>query len=60
MKVKINSEGLAIALDKSVGDIVEIKEKNGVPLVKEWRNRLKDAVIDDCVTVVTEKKKESK
>lgn len=35
-----------------VGAIVEIKVNRGVPLKKFWRDRLKDAAIDNCVEIV--------
>lgn len=31
-------------------------DKEGVPLDKNWRRRLKDAVQDNCIVVVTAKK----
>lgn len=40
----------------SVGEIVSIEcDKDGVPLVREWRNRVNDATVDNCVEFVGEK-----
>lgn len=39
------------------GDVVAIDcDKNGVPLVREWRNRVKDSAVDKCVEFVVEHK----
>lgn len=59
MKVIVNNEHLAKTLNVKVGATVEVETKGGVPTNKEWRNRLKDATIDGCVTIVkpTVKKK---
>lgn len=38
------------------GDVVSIAvDDDGVPLSKFWRDRLKDAEIDHCVTMLDEK-----
>ena len=62
MKVKVNNEALAGVLGVKVGNEVDVKEKNGIPVNREWRNRLNDAKVDNCVSIVTEAKtkKESK
>lgn len=37
------------------GDVVEaLVDENGTPLDKSWRDRLKDSVHDNCVTLVQE------
>lgn len=56
MKIKINNEALALALGEKPNAIVNVEDKNGIPVKREWRNRLKDARIDNCVEVITEKK----
>lgn len=36
------------------GDVVNIRcDENGIPLNRNWRNKLKDAKTDGCVEVVT-------
>ena len=57
MKLKINNEALAKSLGFVVGEKVNVECKRGVPIDREWRNRLKDAAIDNCVSVITETKK---
>lgn len=47
MKLKINN----VSGHKS-GKVLEIKVKDGVPVCKFWRKRLKEAKIDNCVEVV--------
>ena len=56
MKVKVNNEALAGVLGVKPGAIVDVKCKNGIPVTLEWRNRLKDAAVDECVTVQSDKK----
>lgn len=34
------------------GTVTIQTDENGVPLARFWRNRLKDAAIDNCVEVV--------
>ncbi len=60
MKVKVNSTALAGLLGVKPGDSVDIECKRGVPVSKEWRNRLKDAKIDECVSLVDNKRKTTK
>lgn len=55
MKIKINNEALAKSLGFRVGEVVDVECRQGVPVNKEWRNRIKDAVIDNCVTVMPDK-----
>ena len=54
MKLKINN---VAGFEK--GEIIEIREDNGVPLDPFWRKRLRDAKLDDCVTVLKTKGKKS-
>lgn len=56
MKVKVNNEALAKTLGVSPGAIVNVDCKGGVPVGREWRNRLKDAEIDGCISVVEDEK----
>lgn len=43
---------------KKKGQIVRIRvDKDGIPIERYWRNRLKDAEIDNCVEFVKKKKK---
>lgn len=40
-----------------IGTIIQIKtDKNGTPLERYWRDRLKDANIDGCIKIVKKKK----
>lgn len=52
MKVTVNNEALAALLSVKPGDKVEVPCKNGIPTNREWRNRFKDAKIDECITIV--------
>ena len=56
MKIKIKNEALALMLGYNQSDIIEIECRQGVPVSKEWRNRIKDSHIDDCIEIVKEKK----
>ena len=53
MKVKINNEALAQALGYRVNDTITIEDKGGVPLNREWRNRLRDSETDKCIDVIS-------
>lgn len=45
-KLKLNTD----LLEHKSGDIIEIKiDKDGVPLDRFWRNRVRDSKIDNCV-----------
>tara|TARA_R110000772_G_C13310322_1_gene440402 strand:- start:12136 stop:12390 length:255 start_codon:yes stop_codon:yes gene_type:complete len=35
------------------GQVIVIKCKNGVPIEKYWRDRIKDSATDNCVEVLT-------
>jgi hypothetical protein len=56
-KVKVNNKALAKTLGISVGAIIEVECKNGVPVNREWRNRFKDAEIDNCIEITKSKLK---
>lgn len=43
------------------GKRISIKvDRNGLPLDRHWRRRLKDSEIDGCVAIIEEKKAEKK
>jgi hypothetical protein len=54
MKLKINN------VPGYSGTVSVQVDQNGVPLERFWRKRLKDAVTDKCVEVVTRKPKKEK
>lgn len=42
------------------GETIQIDtDKEGVPIAKYWRDRLKDAQIDDCIELIKEKTNKS-
>lgn len=55
-----------ILLNKTISKYTEGTEldircdKNGIPLEKFWRDRLKESEKDGCITLITEKPKKSK
>ncbi len=51
VKITVNNEQLAAVLGVKSGDKIDVQLKNGVPVVKEWRNRFKDAATDNCITI---------
>ncbi len=51
VSVIINNAALAALHKVKVGDTVAVDVKQGVPVNREWRNRFKDAVIDNCISV---------
>lgn len=51
MKITVCHAALAHALGVACGTTIEVPDRRGVPLSKEWRNRLRDAEIDGCVEV---------
>ncbi len=53
MKIKLNTD----LKKKKKGDIVDLSLLKGLDLTY-WNNRLKDSKIDNCVTVLEEKKDE--
>lgn len=57
MKIKIN-QNLATPSGKFLKDsVIEIEDIDGVPLDRFWRARLKDSEIDNCIEIITLKKK---
>lgn len=50
MKVIVNNAALAIILGVMPGDEINVECKNGIPVIKEWRNRFKDMGIDNCIS----------
>jgi hypothetical protein len=49
IKLKLN----APLRDLRNGSIVTVRtDENGTPLDRYWRNRLKDAELDDCVEII--------
>ncbi len=56
MKLKIKNQALAEVLGYAQDDIVAVECRYGIPVNREWRNRIKDAEIDGCVEVVKESK----
>lgn len=59
-QVKIKNEALAKTLNVSVGAIIDIECRNGVPVNREWRNRFKDAEFDNCIEIVKQKSSKTK
>ena len=51
MKIKVINPDLARTLDVPASGIVDVKCRRGVPVNREWRNRVKDAKLDGCVKV---------
>jgi len=49
MKIVVQNATLAASLGVKVGEAVEVPDRKGVPLDRFWRNRLRDASLDDCV-----------
>lgn len=53
---------IAITINKPIrgyliGSVVKIKvDENGIPLDRYWRDRLKDAPIDGCISIIKKKK----
>lgn len=52
IEVCVHTEALANVLGVKSGDTLTIQCRNGVPVSREWRNRLKDAEVDGCVSIV--------
>ena len=49
MKLKVNNV-------PGFSGTIDIEDNGGIPVDRFWRNRLKDAEIDNCVEVVNETK----
>lgn len=60
MQIKILNPALARSLNVKVHTVLNIYDIDGVPVQKEWRNRLCDAKLDNCVEVVKEERSFSK
>ncbi len=60
MIVTVNNAALAGVLGVKPGAKVDVKCKQGVPVLKEWRNRFRDAEIDNCISLPKAKKQEHK
>lgn len=59
MIIKINKPFKFQGKLLEVGQELEIKtDKKGVPLELFWRNRVKDSVIDNCISIQGKNKKE--
>ena len=56
MRLKIKNQALAEALGYALDDIVDVECRHGIPVNREWRNRIKDAEIDGCVEAIKESK----
>ena len=60
VKVKVNNAALAATLGVKPGAIVGVDCKGGVPVNREWRNRFKDAKVDDCISIQEKESKQKK
>lgn len=56
MQIKLN-QNLSTPFGKlKQGEVINIEtDSDGVPLIKFWRNRVKDSVIDNCISIIEEK-----
>lgn len=34
------------------GQVITLAAKNGIPLIKFWRDRIKDSETDNCLTII--------
>jgi len=57
LKVTINNEALAKALEVKAGTTVDVTCRDGVPVDRYWRNRFKEAELDQSVSLPTPKPK---
>ena len=55
IQVTINNEALAKANGVKKGGSVTVEMRDGVPVERYWRNRFKDAEIDSCVSLPSNK-----
>ncbi len=60
IEIKINNVPLADILGVIPGGSVQVECRGGIPTKREWRNRIKDAEFDGCVTVVKKQTKGAK
>lgn len=51
MKVTVNNEALAGTLGVAPGAQIDVKCKDGIPTNREWRNRFRDAKLDNCISL---------
>lgn len=51
MTLKINNPALASIYGLKAGDTIDVETREGVPIAREWRNRLRDSELDGCVSV---------
>ena len=59
-KPKLENKELKLNADLKgykAGQIIPVKYKDGLPVDKYWRDRVKDSVIDNCVEVVSHRPK---
>jgi hypothetical protein len=52
MKIVVNNKDLAKAMNVESGVEIIIPSDGDVPLDRYWRDRIKDAEFDYCVTIV--------
>jgi len=50
IKVKLN----VALLNYRQGETITLEAKDGVPINKYWARRIKDSVIDNCITILTD------
>lgn len=60
MTVLVHNAELAASLGVAIDTPVQVDCRQGVPIEREWRNRLRDAHIDKCVSIVKDSQKVSK
>lgn len=60
MKIKLNQDLRTPNGQLKKDDVIEIADEQGIPVDHFWRNRLKDSAIDNCIEVISTKKKENK
>lgn len=52
IEVTINNAALAEMYGVKAGATLRVPTQDGVPTVREWRNRFRDAVVDDCISII--------
>ena len=60
LNITVKNAALAESLGLAPGETVAVECRDGVPVTREWRNRLKDSKIDRCVEVKTTTSKPDK
>ena len=53
IQIKINK----IVPGYSVGQKIKVEARGGIPILKFWRDRLRDAKLDKCIEIVKPKVK---